>query len=310
MSNPIGSNRYRDNNNYNKFDNTGGNPWKTRDNRNRRHQGNKQRPNRYQANNRRLDTRSDNRGSNADRWFKVTVAHCANLEHFYIVNQIRQNGIEFTPFNYSLNGNAVEFYVQGDDLALSIKHLSRRISVPDGNMKLNIAIEQTNLPPIECTNDFIEKLKIVMSNRYDVAEKSLNLSSLYNDQEFLKMHLFVSLSRINVCKEAVKVIIENIPDLKHLNLSSNKIQNLEPFKQLVSSCKNLKKIDLTYNNVSILSILVDFLFILQFVFLSYLQINNIDHLDNLKGLDLEELFVDYNPFKKNYKDNKHETFVR
>ena len=91
-----------------------------------------------------------------------------------------------------------------------------------------------------------------MSHRYDVTSKHLNLSKLSSEVNFLNLRLFVSLQRINVCKEAVKIIIEYISDLISLDLSDNKIQNLEPFKPLVAACKNLKRLNLSSNNVCIL----------------------------------------------------------
>lgn len=234
--------------------------WKTRDTRGTRRPMNNRRSN-YQNNNpqnnpqnsqnRRYGNNRQNDGqASSERWFKVTVPMGAKIEPFFAVNAIQQQGIEFTPFNYTINGMAVEFYVQGEDLAYSIKGLTRRISTPDG-YKLLFLTEKSSTPLIDITPEFVDKLKLVMSKRYDVNSKLLNLSQFSSEQDFLSMRLYVSLQRINVCKQVVEIIIGNIPDLVSLNLSNNKIQNLDVFKPLVTSCKSLKQLDLSHNNVSL-----------------------------------------------------------
>ena len=45
-----------------------------------------------------------------------------------------------------------------------------------------IIVKPSGPPVIPMGKEEIEKLKVCMSNRYDVATKSLNLSSLYQDQ--------------------------------------------------------------------------------------------------------------------------------
>lgn len=166
-----------------------------------------------------------------------------------MINAIQQQGIEFTPFNYTTNGNAIIFYVQGDDLCHSIKGLSRRITTPDG-LKLIFQTEKAALPLIDITPEFVNVLKQVMSKRYDVTNKLLNLGQFSTEQDFINMRLFVSLQRVNVCKQVVEIIIENIPDLVSLNLSNNRIQCLDVFKPMVTACKGLKNLDLSHNNVS------------------------------------------------------------
>lgn len=49
---------------------------------------------------------------------------------------------------------------------------------------------------------------------------------------------------------AVDIIAENIPDLQALNLDSNKISNLDHFKQLVIKLPNLRILHLSNNKVS------------------------------------------------------------
>lgn len=203
------------------------------------------------------------------------------------MNALQQEGIQFSPFNYAIHGNAVVFFVQGEDLNQSIRAFSKRIATPDG-MKLLIQSEQSrSLPLIEITPEFVDKLKLVMSKRYDVNTKFLNLANLAGEQDFISVHLFVTLQRLSVCKEVVKIIVENIPDLLSINLSNNKIQSLSPFQPLTTSCKNLKQLDLSYNSI-----------------------NNVEEvLSNLVGLELETLSIDFNPFKKGMKGSQ-ENYVR
>lgn len=231
-------------------------------------------------------TQPDDGLPNTERWFKVTVQRAADLEPFFVIKALQEQGIQFVPFNYTTNGNDIVFFVQGDDLTSSIRSMSRRIVTPLG-AKLTILTEKSALPLIEVTGDFVKKLELVMSKRYDSDSKFLNMANFSTEQDFLSVRLYVSLQRINICKEVVKIIIEHIPDVRSINLSNNKIQSLVPFKPLVDSCKNLKQLDLSYNNI-----------------------NNIDHLENLAGLGLETLNIDFNPFKKAMKDQSQDTYVR
>lgn len=162
---------------------------------------------------------------------------------FNVIEAMREKGvIQFTPFNYTANDNIIMFFVQGDETIQSIRSLSKRLPV-------QMHSEKSKLPPIEI-NQLIDKLKIVMGKRYDSNNKLLDLTHLSSEKDFLDIYLYVSLERNDVCEKIVEIIIGNIPDLIGLNLSNNKIQNLDNFKPLVSVCKNLKQIDLSYNNVS------------------------------------------------------------
>ena len=127
--------------------------------------------------------------------------------------------------------------------------MSRRISTPTGS-RLVILVSRTNAAPQPQINDKLAALiREVMSKRYDVNFKLLNLSNFKSDNSFVNEELFVALSRPNILVEVVKVIKANIPDLVLLDLSDNNMNVIEPITNLSEVCKNLKGINLAKNKV-------------------------------------------------------------
>jgi hypothetical protein len=57
-------------------------------------------------------------------------------------------------------------------------------------------------------------LKQVMSNRFNAETGCLNLSRFHNDSAFLGQDVYVPLSRSSVMSNVVKIINENVPQVK------------------------------------------------------------------------------------------------
>lgn len=151
---------------------------------------------------------------------------------------------------FQTDGNAYVFYVQGSEAADQIKSLSRRISAPNGFKFAFITTRANNPPQPHIDEELSTLIKDVMSKRYDTNQKLLDLSNFKNDQGFRERELFVPLSRANILSVVVKIIKENIPDLRLLDLSNNHISALEPLLSLSETCKLLKGINLQKNQVS------------------------------------------------------------
>lgn len=141
------------------------------------------------------------------------------------------------------------FYVLGGDNAATLKNLSRRIKAPNGQ-SLVIFTQRHPLPPTNVDADLLESIKLAMSQLYDGSSRVMNLSSFRDSPVFHEKGLFVNLSRPNVLKQVVDIILQNAPDIVALNLSNNRIFSLEPLLPLVKHCTQLKALDLSKNKVN------------------------------------------------------------
>merc|ERR1712106_124484 len=158
-------------------------------------------------------------------------------------------------------------------------------------MGLQINIERTTPPNMPLNDDLVEKMKVVMSSRYNVANQALNLSAFHLDEAFAGESFYAPLWRTNVMNKIVTVIEDNIPELKALDLSSNKLssQNLEFFSTFKSKIKDLSILYLANN-----------------------KIQDTKALERLKGLKLTELKMEGNPLidilKSQYIPSVRKTF--
>lgn len=144
-----------------------------------------------------------------------------------------------------------------------------------------------NIPHIDLNDDLKERIKRVMSSRYDTTRQHLNLSKFYANEglsslwlwtnflshvgyewtilccvkliifvvlvsDFLNNDLFVPLNRQNIILAVFQVIVDSAPDLRSLDLSDNKLYSTEHFSMLKRYASNLKSLDLSKNKVPII----------------------------------------------------------
>ena len=183
------------------------------------------------------------------QWFKITIPHGVKHDKQTLLQLIHsETQLTFTPYNYHTEGNAAVFYVLGMDTADTLRAISRKVSFPTGH-KVVILINRSAIPPTILNEDLTEKIKIVMSQRFDVNTNVMDLSKFREDQNFQQLGLYVSLSRPNVLNTVIKIIVENTPQIVALNFKDNKIQSLETLVQLAVECRQLKALDLSKNQV-------------------------------------------------------------
>ena len=77
-------------------------------------------------------------------------------------------------------------------------------------------------PTMVINDDAVEKIKTVMSQRYNPANKALDLKSFHSDRSFLGESIFAPLSRALCMKKVVQIINENIPEVEAIDLSDNR----------------------------------------------------------------------------------------
>ena len=106
-------------------------------------------------------------------------------------------------------------------------------------------------PNMPLTDELVEKIKLVMSNRYNVANRALNLAAFHTDEAFAGESFYAPLWRSNVMNKVLTVIMDNIPEVAALDLSKNKLtsMSLEFFSTFKSKVKELRILHLADNKI-------------------------------------------------------------
>lgn len=212
-------------------------------------------------------------------WYKITVMNGQKYEKDYIYRLLMSyiKPVPFYPVGYKRHSEECTFFVDDFKSASQILAANRRITTNDG-IKLQIKVHP-NLPYIEIDDKLKEKMKMAMSQRYNVITRSLDMKRFHVDPELVKDDTFIPLSRPNMLATSVKLIIENVPDIQALDLSDNKLSSVDALKVLIDKTPNLKVLHIGNN-----------------------KLQNISHLDCLQGLQIEDLILDGNPLCDNFRD--------
>ncbi|XP_032089881.1 nuclear RNA export factor 1 [Thamnophis elegans] len=215
-------------------------------------------------------------------WFRITIPFGRKYEKSWLLNAIRETcTVPFNPIEYHCVNNRVVFYVEDTSVANALKQTSRKISSPDG-YKVAILINTCNPPTTvqqELKPEEIEQLKQCMSKRYDSANQALNMKNIHTDPDLISQNIDIVLNRRNCMLAVLQIISDNIPELLSLNLSDNKLYRLYDMSDLQEKAPNLKILNLSCN-----------------------QLKTEYELDKLKGLKLEELWLDGNPMCDSFQD--------
>ena len=145
----------------------------------------------------------------------------------------------------------------GADTADTFRNLSRRITTQTGQ-RLVILSSKAPLTSAVLDDRTVEIIKAAMSRLYNPNTFVMDLSNFREAEEFKQQGLFLAISRANVLRTIIQIIIENTPNLLALNLRDNKLNFLETFRQLVDKCPNIKAIDLSKNKVFLFFLLIFF----------------------------------------------------
>ncbi|KAK3093491.1 hypothetical protein FSP39_016397 [Pinctada imbricata] len=187
--------------------------------------------------------------SGKNTWYKVTIPKAKTAGKEFILKTLSENvEYSFTPVNFHFEQEKAVFHVQDKQVTSALHSLSSRIPMPSG-MKMLFLIKPDRAP-LFVSDEETEKLKVVMSNRYDPSTKSLNLTSLSSDQSLQSDGMTMNLSAAHVMTCVVKIIQENIPELECLDVSQNHISKLDGLSSLVEHTPNLTKLNLGANKLS------------------------------------------------------------
>uniref|UniRef100_A0A8C5RFT9 Nuclear RNA export factor 1 n=1 Tax=Laticauda laticaudata TaxID=8630 RepID=A0A8C5RFT9_LATLA len=215
-------------------------------------------------------------------WFRITIPYGRKYERSWLMNAIRETcSVPFNPVEFHCVNNRVVFFVEDTSVANALKQTSRKISAPDGH-KVAILINTCNPPTTvqhELKPEDIEQLKQCMSKRYDSSHQALDMKNIHADPDLIARNIDIVLNRRNCMAAMLQIVGDNIPELLSLNLSDNKLYRLDDMAGLHRKVPNLKILNLSCN-----------------------QLKTEHELDKLKGLKLDELWLDNNPLCDGFRD--------
>uniref|UniRef100_A0A6J0TWV2 Nuclear RNA export factor 1 n=1 Tax=Pogona vitticeps TaxID=103695 RepID=A0A6J0TWV2_9SAUR len=215
-------------------------------------------------------------------WFRVTIPYGRKYEKSWLISAIQNLcTVPFNPVEVHHVNNRAVFYVDDASAANALKQVSRKVVSPDG-YKVAVLINQCSSPMTvqrELKPEEIEQLKVCMSKRYDGSHQALDLKNIHEDPDLVAQNIDMVLNRRTCMVAVLQIIQENIPELLSLNLSDNKLYRLDDMAELPQKAPNLKILNLSSN---------------------YLKTDR--ELDKLKGLKLEELWLDGNTLCNNFRD--------
>jgi nuclear RNA export factor len=206
-------------------------------------------------------------------WYKMRIRNGNKYDKTLMLKEmINRSKVKFIPLCYSENQSDSSFFIEDVEAAKAVKALTNTIEMPDG-FTLQITMEATTPPNAPVNEKLKDRIKVEMSQRYNLEKKALNLSAFH--KAFAGDEFYAPLWRRNILQEVAKIIVENIPDIAAIDFSNNKMMNLDALGlDFRAKLTNLRIIYMKDNKLA-----------------------NVVNLEKLKGLDLIELNCSGNPFK-------------
>lgn len=221
-------------------------------------------------------------------WFKITIPYGRKYDKMWLLSMIQSKcSVPFNPIEFHYENTRAQFFVEDASTASALKAVNYKIQDRE-NRRISIIIN-SSAPPYTVQNELkpeqVEQLKLIMSKRYDGSQQALDLKGLRSDPDLVAQNIDVVLNRRGCMAAALRIIEENIPELLSLNLSNNRLYKLDDMSSIVQKAPNLKTLNLSGN-----------------------ELKSEWELDKIKGLKLEELWLDRNPMCDTFQDQS--TYIR
>ncbi|XP_025287542.1 nuclear RNA export factor 2-like isoform X9 [Canis lupus baileyi] len=222
-------------------------------------------------------------------WFKITIPYGRKYDKAWLMNSIQSHcSVPFIPVDFHYVKNQARFFVQDVGTASALKDISYRIC-DDENRKISIFVNPSTVPysvRYKLEPEEMEQLKLTMNKRYDVSQQALDLQSLRFDPDLVGHDIDIILNRRNCMAATLQIIEENFPELLSLNLSNNKLYGLDGLSDIIEMAPTIKVLNLSKNE-----------------FPPHIsQLNLVWELSKMKGLKLEELWLEGNPLCDTFPD--------
>uniref|UniRef100_A0A8C0K316 Nuclear RNA export factor 2-like n=1 Tax=Canis lupus dingo TaxID=286419 RepID=A0A8C0K316_CANLU len=222
-------------------------------------------------------------------WFKITIPYGRKYDKAWLMNSIQSHcSVPFIPVDFHYVKNQARFFVQDVGTASALKDISYRIC-DDENRKISIFVNPSTVPysvRYKLEPEEMEQLKLTMNKRYDVSQQALDLQSLRFDPDLVGHDIDIILNRRNCMAATLQIIEENFPEVRtDLSLSNNKLYGLDGLSDIIEMAPTIKVLNLSKN-----------------------ELNLVWELSKMKGLKLEELWLEGNPLCDTFPDQP--TYIR
>ncbi|OCT84102.1 hypothetical protein XELAEV_18022241mg [Xenopus laevis] len=215
-------------------------------------------------------------------WSKITIPHGKKYEKSWLLG-ILQGAITvpFTAVQYHTDHSRAHFFVEDSAAAKALKQISRTFTDRD-NFKITV-LTRPCPPPQAVTKDMkqeeIDHLKQCMQKRYDGAHQAMDMKAVRSDPDLVANKVDMILNRKSYMTTMLQIIEDNVPELLSLDISDNKLFKLDDLEEITRKAPNLKILKLSHNGLK-----------------------SDRELDKIKGLKLEELWLDGNPLCDSFRD--------
>uniref|UniRef100_A0A8C6FN43 Nuclear RNA export factor Tap RNA-binding domain-containing protein n=1 Tax=Moschus moschiferus TaxID=68415 RepID=A0A8C6FN43_MOSMO len=234
------------------------------------------------------EVRENTQDGTQGSWFKVTIPHGIKYDKIWLMNSIQSLcSVCFTPVDFHYVKNGARFFVQKASTASALMDVSNKIC-DEENQKIPIFVNPSAVPYSvrnKLGPEKMERLKLAFNKRFDVSQQSLDLQKLRFDPNLVGHDIEIILNRRNCMAAALQVIKKNFPELLSLNLSCNKLYQLDGLSDIVHMVPTIKILNLSKN-----------------------ELHSLWELNKVKGLKLEELWLRGNPLCDSFPDQS--TYVR
>ncbi|KAM9041184.1 nuclear RNA export factor 2-like [Megaptera novaeangliae] len=206
----------------------------------------------------------------------------------WLMNSIQRHcSVPFTPVDFHFVKNGVEFFVQGASTASALMDVSNKIC-DEESRKIPVFVSPSDAPYSvrdKLKPEEMEQLKLTLSKRFDVSQQALDLRRLCHDPDLVGHDIDIILNRRNCMAATLQIIKKNFPELLSLNLSSSKLYQLDGLSDIIQMAPTVKILNLSKN-----------------------ELKSVSELSKIKGLKLEELWLQGNPLCGTFPDQS--TYVR
>ncbi|XP_012500856.1 PREDICTED: nuclear RNA export factor 5-like [Propithecus coquereli] len=213
-------------------------------------------------------------------WFKITIPYGIKYDRTWLLNSIQSHcSVPFTAIDFHYFKNRAQFFVQDAGTASALKDVKHKI-FNEENQMVSIFVSPSAVPysvQNKLKPEQMEQLKLTMNKRYDVSQKALDLQKLRFDADLVGRDVDIVLNRRNCMAATLQIIERDFPELLSLNLRNNKLYQLDGLSHIIEKAPKVKILNLSKN-----------------------ELTSVSELDKIKGLKLEELWLEGNPLCCNF----------
>ncbi|XP_061033852.1 nuclear RNA export factor 2-like [Eubalaena glacialis] len=221
-------------------------------------------------------------------WFRVTIPYGVKYDRTWLMNSIQRHcSVPFTPVDFHFVKNGARFFVQEASTASALMDVSYKIC-DEESRKIPVFVSPSDVPysvRYKLKPEEMEQLKLTLMKRFNIYKQALDLQRLCVDPDLVGHDIDIILNRRSCMSATLQTIEKNFPELLSLNLSSNKLYQLDGLSDIIQMAPTVKILNLSKN-----------------------ELKSVWELSKMQGLKLEELWLQGNPLCGTFPD--WSTYVR